>query len=67
MSNKLSHLDGTYVKKDIFLISESRCKDLESKLDYEKSLRTRFEVCILASASLTATLAIGGQNTCSQG
>ena len=43
-NSKLAHLDTHYVTKDRVAVLESKCLEVEQKLDYEKSMRTRFEV-----------------------
>ncbi|XP_067938271.1 unconventional myosin-XVIIIa-like isoform X2 [Watersipora subatra] len=42
-NSKLAHLDTHYVTKDRVAVLESKCLEVEQKLDYEKSMRTRFE------------------------
>ena len=44
VNNKLAHLDTHYVPKDRVTVLESKCLELEQKLDYEKSIKVRYEV-----------------------
>lgn len=44
MTSKIGHFDAYYVHKDKLTVLESRCMELEQKLDYEKSMRVRYEV-----------------------
>lgn len=44
LSSRISHFESHYVPKDKINVLESKNLEVEQKLDYEKSLRVRFEV-----------------------
>lgn len=54
-SSKISGYDAYYVHKDKLTILESRNLEIEQKLDYEKSMRVRFEVSSTRFCSQCAT------------
>jgi len=43
-NSKLAHLDSHFVPKDRISILEFKVLEIEQKLEYEKSVRVRFEV-----------------------
>lgn len=46
VNSKLTQLESQSVPKDRVTVLESKCLEIEQRLDYEKSLHIRFEVCI---------------------
>lgn len=61
LNSKLSHLETTYVPKDRLVILESKCMELEQKLEYEKSMRIRYEV---SRISVEAPWLLSGKFLC---